>query len=96
MALPLVDTTLAIIRRLFSHRKIFKADRNHVHHRLMLLVPEQNQKAVVLRLYFLTACYGLIALSFTDPKMKGAFAVLALILISLVTVNWIKNLRMFK
>jgi len=95
MALPLIDTSLAIIRRLLSHQKIFKPDKSHIHHRLMLLVPEKNQRSVVLRLYFLTACYGMIAFSFTDPKMKGAFAVITLILISWVTVNWIKNLRMF-
>ena len=95
MALPLIDTGLAVFRRLLSHQKIFKPDKSHIHHRLMLLVPEQSQRSVVLRLYFLTACYGMIALSFTDPEMKGSFAVIALILVILVTVNWIKNLRIF-
>ncbi len=96
MALPLLDTSLAIIRRLLSHRKIFSPDKSHVHHRLMLLVPEQNQRVVVVQLYFLTICYGMIALAFADPKMNGIYAVIALVVVSLVTLNWINKLRMFK
>jgi UDP-GlcNAc:undecaprenyl-phosphate GlcNAc-1-phosphate transferase len=35
LSIPLVDTTLAILRRFLRHQPIFGADRNHIHHRLL-------------------------------------------------------------
>jgi UDP-GlcNAc:undecaprenyl-phosphate GlcNAc-1-phosphate transferase len=35
LAVPLLDTALAIVRRFLSHKPIFGADRGHIHHRLL-------------------------------------------------------------
>ena len=35
LAIPLLDTTLAIARRFLRHQPIFGADRGHIHHRLL-------------------------------------------------------------
>jgi UDP-GlcNAc:undecaprenyl-phosphate GlcNAc-1-phosphate transferase len=34
-ALPLVDTALAVVRRVLNNKPIFSADRGHIHHRLL-------------------------------------------------------------
>src|SRR6201999_2943513 len=34
MAIPLLDTGLAIVRRFLRNRPIFEGDRGHIHHRL--------------------------------------------------------------
>lgn len=34
-ALPIIDTMLAIVRRVIAHRSIFSPDRNHLHHKLL-------------------------------------------------------------
>jgi UDP-GlcNAc:undecaprenyl-phosphate GlcNAc-1-phosphate transferase len=34
-ALPLLDTALAIVRRILNNKPIFSADRGHIHHRLL-------------------------------------------------------------
>lgn len=35
LAVPLVDTSLAVIRRVLRGQSVFKADRGHIHHRLL-------------------------------------------------------------
>ena len=35
LAIPLLDTTLAVVRRFLSGKPIFMADRGHIHHRLL-------------------------------------------------------------
>lgn len=35
LAVPLLDTTIAIVRRFLRHQPIFGADRGHVHHKLL-------------------------------------------------------------
>jgi len=35
LAIPLLDTSLAIIRRFLRKKPVFKADRGHIHHRLL-------------------------------------------------------------
>ena len=63
LAVPILDTALSILRRAAAARAIFAADRQHMHHRL--LESEGSQRAAVLSFYFLTACFCVIALSFT-------------------------------
>ena len=36
-ALPLTDTVLSVLRRFLSGRKLFRADREHIHHKLLEL-----------------------------------------------------------
>jgi UDP-GlcNAc:undecaprenyl-phosphate GlcNAc-1-phosphate transferase len=55
--LPLMDTSLTVVRRFLSGRPLFRADRDHIHHRLL-----QNRltlKVVVLGLYGLAALFSL-------------------------------------
>lgn len=40
LALPVIDTGAAIVRRLRAHRRLFMADRQHVHHRLSVAFGE--------------------------------------------------------
>jgi UDP-GlcNAc:undecaprenyl-phosphate GlcNAc-1-phosphate transferase len=55
--LPLMDTSLTVIRRFLSGRPLFRADHDHIHHRLL-----QNRltlKVVILALYALAALFSL-------------------------------------
>ena len=35
LAVPIIDTTIAIIRRKLNSQRIMDADKNHLHHRLL-------------------------------------------------------------
>jgi len=92
MAVPLIDTTLAIVRRAVQRKGLFRADKGHIHHRMLLRDPGGDQSRVVKRLYFLTASYSMIALAFTDPEMRGTVAFVAIVLTLLVSSMWIRQL----
>ncbi|MBU4305745.1 MAG: undecaprenyl/decaprenyl-phosphate alpha-N-acetylglucosaminyl 1-phosphate transferase [Candidatus Omnitrophica bacterium] len=87
MAVPIMDTCLSIIRRFLQKKPVFTADKEHIHHRI--LREEKTQVRVVLLLYFLTFCFGLIALSFA--RLNGVYAVLGLILVILTTFKWLRD-----
>jgi UDP-GlcNAc:undecaprenyl-phosphate GlcNAc-1-phosphate transferase len=59
LGLPLSDLTFAIIRRKVQGVPIAKADRGHLHHRL--LDAGLSQRQAVLLLYAISACFGLAA-----------------------------------
>ncbi|MDD5072266.1 MAG: MraY family glycosyltransferase [Candidatus Omnitrophica bacterium] len=87
LGVPIIDTLLAIVRRLAKKKHIFQADKEHIHHKL--LFREESQRRVVLSLYFLSVCFGMIALSFRG--IKGLYAIIALGVVILVTYKWMKD-----
>lgn len=87
LGIPIIDTFLAIARRIYKKRHIFQPDKEHIHHKL--LFREESQRRVVLTLYFLSTCFGMIALSFRG--IKGVYAIIALVIVVLVTLKWIKD-----
>jgi len=87
MGLPFVDTGLSILRRVLSGKKIFTADKEHVHHKLLLV--EGHQKKVVLTLYMLTISFGLIAVALIG--MQGIWAFSAVVITVGMTISWAKS-----
>jgi UDP-GlcNAc:undecaprenyl-phosphate GlcNAc-1-phosphate transferase len=55
--LPLLDTSLTVLRRFLSGRPLFTADRDHIHHRL--LQSKLTPRVAVLMLYALAALFSL-------------------------------------
>lgn len=60
LAVPIFDTTFAIIRRLRRRQPIFSPDKGHLHHRLLNM--GLHQRSVVLTIYLLTSIGCLLAL----------------------------------
>lgn len=61
MAVPIIDTAAAIVRRTLAGRPIFQADKEHLHHRLLRMGYTQRQ--VVLMIYCINTAFGLIGLA---------------------------------
>jgi UDP-GlcNAc:undecaprenyl-phosphate/decaprenyl-phosphate GlcNAc-1-phosphate transferase len=91
MAVPIIDTLLSIARRISRRANPLSADRMHMHHRL--LESEGSDRAAVLSIYFLTACFCVIAVSFT--RLDGYAAILFLGAVGLLTVRLLRNLGFF-
>lgn len=68
LALPFVDLTLAVIRRVSKLRSPFAPDKRHVHHRLLQL--GHSHRRAVLLLYFWSALlsFGGVGLSFQTGR----------------------------
>ena len=60
MGLPILDTTLAFLRRILRHQSIFMADKQHIHHFLLSL--GFNQRKTVLILYSISISFTILAM----------------------------------
>lgn len=56
LAVPFFDTAIAVLRRWQRRQPIFRADREHLHHRLLIL--GYNQRQTVIVLYLWSALFG--------------------------------------
>lgn len=92
LAVPILDTSLSILRRIRKRTHVFAADRAHIHHRMLDV--HGSHRAAVLAIYFLTACFCVIALSFI--RLKGIVAVAFLIAVILLTLRLLVNLGFFE
>jgi len=88
LAIPLLDMVLSVVRRMRAGRGIFTADSGHMHHQL--LRKEGSHRGAVLTLYFLTACFCLIAVSFA--RLQGWVALFYLGAVIVVTIRLLRNL----
>ena len=91
LAVPLLDTGLSILRRVRAGQPIFNPDRRHMHHRL--LETEGSDRGAVLALYFLTACFCVIAVSFT--KLQGYAALIFLLAVVVLTARLLRNMGVY-
>ena len=88
MAIPLLDTGLAIARRWLRGRPVFSADRAHIHHKL--LDRGLTHRRVVLLLYL--ACSVYAVLSLLQSRSENQFGGLVVLLFCLVTWLGIQHL----
>src|SRR4029453_11651413 len=91
LAVPILDTLLSIARRVARRVNPLAADRLHMHHRL--LDAEGSARSAVLSIYFLTACFCVIAVSFT--RLEGYAALLFLAAVAILTLRLLRNLGFF-
>jgi len=77
VALPLQDTLLVMVRRVYYGHNPFLPDRTHLHHRLMTL--GLAHPSVVAVIYAAMAIFGILALALHDYPDWYTFSVLCLI-----------------
>ena len=75
LALPILDTAFAMLRRALSGKPIMTADRGHLHHRLIDAGLSPKQAVVIL--YILSATTGIIAIFIAIRDLRAILIVLA-------------------
>lgn len=84
LGLPIFDTVWAIIRRLIkgkSIKAVFKADKGHLHHRLV--AKGFSQKQAVLILYGISAVFGIFAVILCDSGIWKAMSFLLIVIVAI-------------
>jgi UDP-GlcNAc:undecaprenyl-phosphate GlcNAc-1-phosphate transferase len=80
LAVPLFDTGVVILIRLFKRKPVFEGDTNHLAHRLTAL--GMSRKAAVLTVYALTLTAGLSAVLLYHVGQTGAIVILLQLLLT--------------
>lgn len=75
--LPILETSISVLRRLISGRPVFTADREHIHHKLLQLGLSHRQ--VVIVLYAVSALFALLSLFLLWPTGSSLGLVLAVV-----------------
>jgi UDP-GlcNAc:undecaprenyl-phosphate/decaprenyl-phosphate GlcNAc-1-phosphate transferase len=75
--LPILETTLSVLRRLISGKPVFVADREHIHHKLLQL--GMSHRKVVIVLYAVSALFALLSLFLLWPSGPTLGLVLAVL-----------------
>lgn len=91
LAVPILDTTFAIIRRVFNDRPIGEADHGHIHHRLLAI--GMNQRQAVISVYLISAFLGMIAFIINGIKFDHALVIF--ISVILIVIYGAKKLGIF-
>lgn len=93
MGLPILDTSLSIIRRWYKRLPISSPDRQHIHH--VLLSMGYSQRRAVLILYLTTIVFGAAALLITIGRSEVTILVLgSLFLITFVCIRVFGGMRL--
>jgi UDP-GlcNAc:undecaprenyl-phosphate GlcNAc-1-phosphate transferase len=81
LAVPIFDTAFAMVRRVFRHESIMKADRGHLHHHLM--AAGFGQRRSVLIIYGIVGIMGVVAVLISRELYMDAIFLFSIALLYL-------------
>jgi UDP-GlcNAc:undecaprenyl-phosphate/decaprenyl-phosphate GlcNAc-1-phosphate transferase len=82
LALPVLDTTMVVLRRFLNGKSIFLGDRRHIHH--ILIERGLKPRNAVILLYGVCGFFGLFALISLNPAGKISWIVVVLLVFFIV------------
>lgn len=87
LAIPILDTLFAILRRLIHHKPIYEADKQHLHHQL--LNKKFSQKTTVLIIYAVSILFSLASIFYVlkDRKIGTVIYIILMLLITWVILT---------
>jgi len=88
-AIPIMDTTLAIVRRKITGKKISDADDQHLHH---MLKRSLGVKGAVFVLYGIAAAFALLGIALSEGRGRVTYA-LTLVFAAFIGVTAFKSAR---
>lgn len=85
LGVPVIDTLLTMVRRLFERRPMFAADRGHIHHRLLDMGVTHRRAVLIIYGVTLLLCVAAIGIAFGRRwQVGGALLVVSLVLGGLI------------
>ena len=78
IAIPFADLVLAIVRRTWSGRSPFAADRGHLHHRLLEIGHSHSRAVLIMYFWAALIAFGTVAFSVRSSSLAIVLAVVVL------------------
>ena len=79
LAVPIMDTTFAIVRRIVQRKPLMAPDKFHLHHCMLRLGFSHKQSVIII--YLLSGLFSLTAILFTRATIWGASVLIILLLL---------------
>ncbi len=79
MFIPILDTLLAILRRMIKGESIGAPDKEHLHHQL--LKRTSSVKKTVLLIYFTNICFSIVSVLYSWGNTKSAMIIYAVLMV---------------
>jgi UDP-GlcNAc:undecaprenyl-phosphate GlcNAc-1-phosphate transferase len=92
LGVPLLDTTLSFLRRIARRQSPFKADREHLHHRLLAL--GLSHRGAVFTLYTMSGIFALSGLALLDNDTTHRAIVFSVV--AMVTFILVRNVGLLE
>lgn len=89
LAVPIVDTAFAMLRRIYRKESIMKADKEHLHHHLM--AAGFGQRRSVLIMYGIVGIMGVVSVLISRELYKDAFFLATIAFLYLIIIMVPKN-----
>ena len=87
LIVPMVDLTLAVVRRTRAGRSPFAPDKQHLHHRLLEIGHSQRRAVFIMWLWAALVAFGTVLLSlYTGPPVWISLAVMVAVTVGLTFV----------
>jgi UDP-GlcNAc:undecaprenyl-phosphate GlcNAc-1-phosphate transferase len=87
--LPILDTAVAVVRRLLNHRPVFVSDRGHIYDQM--IDRGMSLKKTVVICYVLAALYALIGVVMSQIRTRYAAVVYVIVFVVSALVVWRKG-----
>lgn len=82
LAIPILDTLFAILRRIINKKPIYEADKKHLHHQL--LNKKFSQKTTVLIIYMVSILFSAASVLYSIKDKKAAIIIYVILTILLI------------
>jgi len=89
LAVPILDTLFAILRRLIHHKKISDADKQHLHHQLLGM--KFSHRNTVLIIYGVNVLFALASIFYTLGEQVNIGIRIGIYIILFILVFWFVN-----
>lgn len=89
LAVPILDTLFAILRRLIKHKRISDADKQHLHHQLLGM--KFSHRNTVLIIYAVNILFAVASIFYTLNSQVNIYIRIGIYLILFVLVFWFIN-----
>jgi UDP-GlcNAc:undecaprenyl-phosphate GlcNAc-1-phosphate transferase len=87
---PILDTILAMLRRMLKGKSISSADKEHLHHQL--LKTTHSQKTTVLIMYAINSLFAVVSVLYSLGKQKSSILVYGILLILFIILIFKTNI----
>lgn len=89
LAVPILDTLFAILRRLLKHKRISDADKQHLHHQLLGM--KFSHRTTVLIIYGVNILFAIASIFYTLGSKVNIYVRYGIYIVLLILVFWFIN-----